>query len=347
MVLLEITSPVLQEIAPVSEITVEDSLFEYEFLKNDTDSACGGIEETETEDAEKETGPGEDAPFKITPLAGKGTGMVATRTLYPGDLILAEKPMLYVPDEIYEDIEETEKLLDKQVLALTPDERELVFNLTDSRDPLDPSYLGVFYTNDMNYDGDAVLCPVMARANHSCRPNAEFVTRKDLGIQHLVTMYLIKEGEEVLINYMAQKDEGSETRDVRRSYLREWYDFQCLCRACTLDDEELREDDAIREDMKELQSAGEENLSSEEVKTLIGWTYQTQGKLSYILFLMEVLYKKAEGDNTLLMLEYAVQGLAVAMNLYGEDFEEVKKWLKRSNLLDEEKMLVLWARCQG
>ena len=38
-----------------------------------------------------------------------------------------------------------------------------------------------FYTNDMSYGEDAVLCPIMARANHSCRPNAEFVTRKDLG----------------------------------------------------------------------------------------------------------------------------------------------------------------------
>jgi hypothetical protein len=29
--------------------------------------------------------------------------------------------------------------------------------------------------------GDAAVCPIMARANHSCKPNAEFVSRKDLG----------------------------------------------------------------------------------------------------------------------------------------------------------------------
>ena len=75
----------------------------------------------------------------------------------------------------------------------------------------------------MNFAGDAAVCPDMARANHSCKPNAgrwwqflhffikntssllhkkycscsEFVTRVWSGEQVLVVMYVVEAGEEV------------------------------------------------------------------------------------------------------------------------------------------------------
>jgi hypothetical protein len=42
--------------------------------------------------------------------------------------------------------------------------------------------LGIFYTNDMTFtDESAALFPTMARANHSCTPNSDFVARHELG----------------------------------------------------------------------------------------------------------------------------------------------------------------------
>ena len=42
--------------------------------------------------------------------------------------------------------------------------------------------LGIFYTNCMNFiDESAALFPTMARSNHSCTPNSEFITRHKLG----------------------------------------------------------------------------------------------------------------------------------------------------------------------
>ena len=70
----------------------------------------------------------------------------------------------------------------------------------------------MFYTNCMSYgDEDVCVCPVMARANHSCRPNADFVSRVDRGKlssqtprdecdpgeMELRAMYIIEAGEEV------------------------------------------------------------------------------------------------------------------------------------------------------
>ena len=122
----------------------------------------------------------------------------------------------------------------------------------------------------MNFAGDAAVCPDMARANHSCRPNAgrwwqyihffittyystsEFVTRVWSGEQVLVVMYVVEAGEEVInilynieiiyiiyhmqvtINYLDMEQEGADTRETRRDYLRTSYGFCCTCRACTL-----------------------------------------------------------------------------------------------------------------
>ena len=36
-------------------------------------------------------------------------------------------------------------------------------SLSDCQNPLDPTYLGILYTNSMNYDGDAALFPQPAR----------------------------------------------------------------------------------------------------------------------------------------------------------------------------------------
>jgi hypothetical protein len=42
--------------------------------------------------------------------------------------------------------------------------------------------LGIFFTNDMNFiDESAALFPVMARVNHACQPNADFVSRPQIG----------------------------------------------------------------------------------------------------------------------------------------------------------------------
>jgi hypothetical protein len=39
---------------------------------------------------------------------------------------------------------------------------------------------------------------------------------------------------QITISYMPVADEGSDLREVRQDYLREWYGFQCACAECTL-----------------------------------------------------------------------------------------------------------------
>ena len=56
-------------------------------------------------------------------------------------------------------------------------------------------------------------------------------------------------------------------------------------------DEALEEDNAVREGIKELQSAGPDNLEAGELEELVQMLYQIQGKLSYILSLFETLHR--------------------------------------------------------
>ena len=74
----------------------------------------------------------------------------------------------------------------------------------------------------------------MAMANHSCRPNAEFIDRTDIGLQLLVVIYVIEAGDEICINYMSMEDESCDTKVVRQEYLSRYYGFLCLCQACAL-----------------------------------------------------------------------------------------------------------------
>merc|ERR1712086_961486 len=67
-----------------------------------------------------------EAPaFQIVEILCKGFGMIATRKLFPGDLILAEKPIFIVPGAVYEDVESTEEFLDKEIHRVSSEEREL------------------------------------------------------------------------------------------------------------------------------------------------------------------------------------------------------------------------------
>ncbi len=126
----------------------------------------------------------EEPCWEVRSVPGKGLGLFATRRLSAGDLVLREQPLLVMPASVFDSDEDSvaEDWLDKHVNRLSAVQREIFFDLSDSRSPgQEKAALGIFYTNDMDFGGDAGLFPVMARANHSCTPNADFITRQSLG----------------------------------------------------------------------------------------------------------------------------------------------------------------------
>lgn len=267
----------------------------------------------------------EESSFEVVDMSGKGQGMVAKRKLYPGEVIMTEKPLIVVPDKIFEDHEKTDAFIERKINQMSCEDRETFLNLSDCRNHEDPQYCGRFYTNAMNYGGDAALFPKMAMANHSCRPNAEFIDRTDIGLQLLVVIYVIEAGDEICINYMSMDDEGCDSKEVRQEYLRRYYGFMCCCQACTLQDKKLKEDDLVRETIKELQAVDREKLDLSELEEFLKLIYQIHGKLSFALTIFETLHERAQ-EGSLRRLEYAVSGLWLASDLYGAGAKQVAEW---------------------
>ena len=97
-----------------------------------------------------------------------------------------------MPDNIFslDDHDEIEEWLEKRLLRMPASERQKFYDLSDSRFD-EKTMLGIFFTNDMNFiDESAALCPVMARVNHACQPNADFVCRPQMGKNKFLHRYI-------------------------------------------------------------------------------------------------------------------------------------------------------------
>jgi len=282
------------------------------------------IEETLKDDAS--TSSEEPLPYAIKEIATKGTGVVATRRIFPGEIIMREEPLFVVADKIFVDTEKTEKYLDKLINRLGSEKVIQFLSLTDCTNE-EASYVGRFYTNCMDFRGDAAIFPTMARVNHSCRANSEFVSRVDLGHQRLVANYIIEEGEEITINYMSMAEEGTDNRMTRNRYLLTYYSFRCTCMECTLQDSELAENDVLREEMKELMSVGLENLEVDELKELTNIMFSICPKQSFSLEIQDVIFRKSTGVTEQFMA--AVKGLEIAIQVFGEDSPQAEVWNER------------------
>jgi len=279
-------------------------------------------------------------PCRIQMVPERGAGMVALRKLYPGDLILIEPPLIFVPDMM--DGEDTAALLEVVVAGMSETQREAVLCLNDCKNPDDPDNLGRFYTNAMSYGEDAVLCPIMARANHSCRPNAEFVTRKDLGVNHLRAIYTIEQGEEVEINYMLMETEGLEGKAARQAYLKKCYDFQCICRACNMTGDRFDADEGLRDSLRQMKERGIDLLTEKEVDIFVAGLYTIQAKLSYIFEVVEEVFLGC--TNPRKKTEYCLHGRTLLCILYGEESTQVQLWDRRARKPDGGTELIDWVQ---
>jgi len=232
-------------------------------------------------------------PCLIKKIAGKGIGMLALRKLYPGDLIVAEKPVLTMPRAVFDsDRQSTEDWLSKAINLLGSEDKELLLSLTDCCNPEDDNvtYIGLLYTNCMSWEGDVVVCPLVATANHSCRPNAQFVPRLDKGVNELRATYVIEEGEEVNISYLAMTREGGESWVARQRELMRGYGFFCTCQACSLEGPQLDTEEELRENLKQLQARGAQNWVKEEVSEYLEGMSQLQGNPSHILGVLDICF---------------------------------------------------------
>lgn len=198
--------------------------------------------------------------MKIAKIAGRGLGVLSTRYLKPGQLILQEMPFA----RVNKDAGSAESRANPKVAKLMA--RVLELASTGQFDPRSeygswPSevvhcFEGVLEAQaDMVFEGHATddkqktpggiirtngvddaedhanLYTHMSRMNHSCAPNAVRVSTGDSGGVAVVARKQIDEGEEVMINYMDGADDGKPV-EQRRKHLMQQYTFHCTCPLC-------------------------------------------------------------------------------------------------------------------
>lgn len=182
----------------------------------------------------------EGRPFEIKEIEGKGMGVVATRDIKAGELILKETPLVThsngAPTAVLEQLVSTLSESDKDAynsLYVNPSLAWL------------PRIMAVFKTNAIGLGENADIGGVFvegSRFNHSCRPNCSHMWDKKFGVQWLIAGREIKQGEEICIFYNVMR----EPREVRQRWLKEMFGFDCNCEACSASPEEVLASDSRR-----------------------------------------------------------------------------------------------------
>lgn len=237
------------------------------------------------------------ASFEVKAIAGKGQGLFATRFIATGQLILRENPLIVMPNHVFEmeDMRDLEDWLERRVNKMSSDERSTFLALSDCRrsGDEDKTYCGIFFTNDMDFNGDAALFPLMAKANHACVPNADFVSRPNLGVQDLMAIRDIQPGEEITLSYLPAGNEGSDVKSVRQAYTREWYGFQCSCQTCCLKGEALKADEKMRRSIRAIQKRDFKHVSLSELEELLVNLEKAKSKLPYQMDMNRLVFERA------------------------------------------------------
>ncbi|PAV17308.1 SET domain-containing [Pyrrhoderma noxium] len=177
-------------------------------------------------------------PFEIKELPGRGKGLIATRDIEQGELLIKERPLVLVPSSTQES---PSTLLRNRLNKLSSPEEISYFSLSyvvPGRDtekaPLseDDIILATFQTNAISAGSDVGLFPLTARLNHGCSSsfNSVYSWRPEEGSLVVHALKPIKRGEELLTTYTDTK----RPRQERQNYLKSYYDFTCTCPVCSL-----------------------------------------------------------------------------------------------------------------
>ncbi|KAG8924993.1 hypothetical protein FRC02_010053, partial [Tulasnella sp. 418] len=191
-------------------------------------------------------------PFEVVDLPGRGKGVIATRDIQRGELLLRERPLFRLPTSI---TSSPVQVVQEALQKLPPSRRDLLLNLSHPNHDLPPHEIpfDIVQVNAMAAGSTTAVFPRIARLNHGCAGafNSIYGWREEQGVMELRPFRDIKKGEELLVSYFDTKRPRSE----RRAYLKDHYHFHCQCAVCSLPEKESRVSDDRLIKMRSLISA--------------------------------------------------------------------------------------------
>ncbi|KAK3386655.1 hypothetical protein B0H63DRAFT_540625 [Podospora didyma] len=199
--------------------------------------------------------PDSDPPYEVRDIHSKGKGLVATRLIPRGSVLMVEHAAI-VADALFPISVRRDqgRLLLQEAIARLPNPDEILGLATSSKNPNAgvPAAEDVLKTNSFTVTvagrSHFALFPRIARINHACDPSA--LTKFDgKTLTNTVLAFRdIKPGEEISISYA---DFGLTSQERQRTLLQKW-GFKCTCSLCSAHPAEIAASDARRLEIKEL-----------------------------------------------------------------------------------------------
>ena len=187
-------------------------------------------------------------PWTLRLMEGRGYCAFAARRFEAGELILVERPTVWVRGHHPFTAAQVAEV-ERAVAALPAAERRAFDAMANVFAPAESggsTAAGIFMTNSFEMAGSmhgdcCAMYLAIARLNHSCVPNAQQTHLPATGEEVLHASRAIDVGEEVCDCYIDLR----QSRADRQRNLQELFRFTCACAACTMPPDP-RADDAWR-----------------------------------------------------------------------------------------------------
>ena len=257
-----------------------------------------------------------DCCYRCVWIEEKGFGIVATRNIKLGELILQERPLLSWTN--YDSLK-------SQFDNLSKSEKDAVLSLSNSHFELDVELQGIANTNGFFCESTESMCLFLtaSRFNHSCTPNVQSVN-----MSPELRVYAssdISKDEELCINYLPLWQSPS----TIKQNLKKQYRFVCNCELCSMQDQGQ---------MKKIMNY---RLRYGNIVASISKKYINGEKIELhsIMQIFETL-KKAKLWFPHLILAHSIDGLEIALKL--KMIEKAKAFIKRAY---QSNFIVFGERC--
>jgi hypothetical protein len=188
--------------------------------------------------------------WRLDTIPGKGRGLLATRDISPGTLILSDRPL--ITTDVIISIETTEKDLARALRALPKDSQRVFLSLHNNY-PGKNTLSNIVRSNGYPLGPDSDVggvFPNISRINHSCQPNAKHTWNSKLKQQTVYAIRPIAAGEELSLFYL----QGG-TFSERQSELQSFFGFSCACELCSLPPAERAASDSRIQRAQQLNSS--------------------------------------------------------------------------------------------
>jgi len=202
------------------------------------------------------------------------------REISAGELILKEKPLVLVttphaPKTLAKHLSE----LRSKVKSLDEDKIEDFYSLGIARPELctkdrgDLRMMGIFQTNAISIrefdklkgkDLGAAVYKNASRINHSCKPNVVCSFNQDKKMVEVRAIKTIYPDKELTMCYIDPLNSAND----RKKLLTAKYNFDCMCKICSLPVNQLKENDQLRREILGLNNNMEDIYGKNPQKAL-------------------------------------------------------------------------------